>query len=138
MPPSAVPGSLFRPMAEQGPLELRLLIKAFNKMVVQLAEQQSSLRQYAHKALLSQEEERQRLSHELHDGTMQDLVGLVQRVELCRSEMDRDPLLARRRLDELQGLLEQTLGGCAPDQQCFAAFHPGRPGPSGCPAGVVQ
>jgi signal transduction histidine kinase len=106
----AVPGSLFHPMPEQGPLELRLLIKAFNKMVVQLAEQQSSLRQYAHKALLSQEEERQRLSHELHDGTMQDLVGLVQRVELCRSEMDRDPLLARRRLDELQGLLEQTLG----------------------------
>ena len=106
----AVPGSLFHPTPEQGPLELRLLIKAFNKMVVQLAEQQSSLRQYAHKALLSQEEERQRLSHELHDGTMQDLVGLVQRVELCRSEMDRDPLLARRRLDELQGLLEQTLG----------------------------
>ena len=106
----AVPGSLFRPMIEQGPKEIRLLIKAFNRMVVQLAEQQSSLRQYAHKALLSQEEERQRLSHELHDGTMQDLVGLVQRVELCRSEMDRDPPLARRRLDELQGLLEQTLG----------------------------
>ena len=105
----AVPGSLFRPMTEQGPLELRLLIKAFNKMVVQLAEQQSSLRQYAHRTLLSQEEERQRLSHELHDGTMQDLVGLVQRVELCRSEMERDPLLARRRLDELQSLLEQTL-----------------------------
>jgi signal transduction histidine kinase len=107
---NAVPGSLFHPMAEQGPLELRLLIKAFNKMVVQLAEQQSRQRQYAHKALLSQEEERQRLSHELHDGTMQDLVGLVQRVELCRSEMDLDPLLARRRLDELQGLLEQTMG----------------------------
>ena len=106
----AVPGSLFRPMPEQGPQELRQLIGAFNKMVVQLAEQQTSLRQYAHKALLSQEEERQRLSHELHDGTMQDLVGLVQRVELCRSEMERDPLLARRRLDELQGLLEQTLG----------------------------
>ena len=106
----AIPGSLFHPMPEQGPLELRLLINAFNKMVVQLAEQQSSLRQYAHQALLSQEQERQRLSHELHDGTMQDLVGLVQRVELCRSEMDRDPLLARRRLDELQGLLEQTLG----------------------------
>ena len=106
----ALPGSLFRPMPGQGPLELRLLINAFNKMVVQLAEQQGSLRQYAHKALLSQEQERQRLSHELHDGTMQDLVGLVQRVELCRSEMDRDPLLARRRLDELQSLLEQTLG----------------------------
>ena len=106
----AIPGSLFRPMPEQGPAELRTLIKAFNQMVVQLAEQQTSLRQYAHKALLSQEEERQRLSHELHDGTMQDLVGLVQRVELCRSEMEHDPVLARRRLDELQELLQATLG----------------------------
>ncbi len=106
----AVPGSLFRPMVEQGPIELRLLIKAFNQMVVQLAEQQASLRQYAHKALLSQEEERQRLSHELHDGTLQDLIGLVQRVELCRNEMEVDPLLVRQRLDELQILINQTLG----------------------------
>jgi signal transduction histidine kinase len=106
----AVPGSVFHPMTEQGPVELRDLIKAFNQMVIRLAEQQGALRQYAHKALLSQEEERQRLSHELHDGTVQDLVGLGQRVELCRSEMERDPELARRRLDELQGLVEQTLG----------------------------
>ena len=106
----ALPGSLFHPMLEQGPHELRQLIKAFNQMVVQLAEQQSGLRQYAHKALLSQEEERQRLSHELHDGTLQDLVGLVQRVELCRNELEIDPSLARRRLDELQALLDQTLG----------------------------
>ena len=106
----ALPGSLFRPMAGQGPYELHLLINAFNRMVVQLAEQQSGLRQYAHKALLSQEEERQRLSHELHDGTLQDLVGLVQRVELCRNEMETDPLQARRRLDELHTLLDQTLG----------------------------
>jgi len=105
----AVPGSVFHPMMEQGPVELQELIKAFNQMVIRLAEQQGTLRQYAHKALLSQEEERQRLSHELHDGTVQDLVGLAQRVELCRSEMERDPELARRRLDELQNLVEQTL-----------------------------
>jgi signal transduction histidine kinase len=79
--------------------------------VIRLAEQQTTLRQYAHLALLSQEKERQRVSHELHDGTLQDLMGLAQRVELCRNELERDPLLARRRLDELQGLLEQTLGG---------------------------
>jgi len=105
----AVPGSVFRPMTEQGPAELQELIRAFNQMVIRLAEQQGTLRQFAHKALLSQEEERQRLSHELHDGTVQDLVGLAQRVELCRSEMERDPEQARRRLDELQGLVEQTL-----------------------------
>jgi len=80
-------------------------------MVIRLAEQQSTLRHYAHKALLSQEDERQRISHELHDGTLQDLVGLTQRVELCRNELDKNPHLARHRLDELQGLLEQTLAG---------------------------
>jgi len=106
----AIPGSVFHPMTEQGPVELQDLIKAFNQMVIRLAEQQEAVRQYAHKALLSQEEERQRLSHELHDGTVQDLVGLAQRVELCRSEMAHDPELARRRLDELQDLVEQTLG----------------------------
>ena len=105
----AVPGSIFRPVPERGPLEIRALIHAFNQMVIRLAEQQSVLRQYAHKALLSQEEERQRFSHELHDGTLQDLVGLTQRVELCRNELERDPVLAQHRLDELHGLLEQTI-----------------------------
>jgi signal transduction histidine kinase len=78
-------------------------------MVIRLAEQQTALRQYAHKALLSQEEERQRLSHELHDGTLQDLVGLVQRVQLCSNELEHNPHMAHRRLDELHRLLEQTL-----------------------------
>jgi signal transduction histidine kinase len=106
---SAIPGSIFHPVPERGPLEIRSLTHAFNQMVIRLAEQQTILRQYAHKALLSQEEERQRLSHELHDGTLQDLIGLTQRVELCRNELDRDPLMARRRLDELHTLLGQTL-----------------------------
>ncbi|HTX80464.1 MAG TPA: histidine kinase [Longilinea sp.] len=105
----ALPGSLFRPMAEDGPREVRTLIRAFNRMVIRLAEQQLTLRQYAHQALLSQEEERQRLSHELHDGTVQELVGLAQRVELCKSELDRDPNLARARLEELHELVERTL-----------------------------
>jgi signal transduction histidine kinase len=107
----AVPGSVFHPVPEHGPQEIRALINAFNQMVIRLAEQQTALRQYAQKALLSQEEERQRLSHELHDGTLQDLVGLAQRVELCRSELNVDPQRASQRLDELQKLLGQTLDG---------------------------
>jgi len=105
----AVPGSVFHPVPERGPEEVRKLINAFNQMVIHLAEQQTVMRQYAHKALLSQEEERQRLSLELHDGTLQDLVGLAQRVELCSNELDRDPQMARIRLDELQKLLIQTI-----------------------------
>ncbi len=105
----AVPGSIFHPVTEQGPAELRSLTAAFNQMVIQLAQQQAVVREYARKALLSQEEERQRLSHELHDGTVQDLVGLAQRLELCRSEMDSNPARARQRLDELRALSQETL-----------------------------
>lgn len=105
----AVPGSVFHPTPIQGPLEIRSLIIAFNQMVIRLAEQHSMLRQYAHKELISQEEERQRLSHELHDGTVQDLIGLSQRIELCRNEMESNPQAAKHRLDELQGLVEHTI-----------------------------
>lgn len=105
----AIPGSVFYPVPERGPVELRSLTASFNQMVIQLAGQQTTLRQYAQKALLSQEEERQRLSHELHDGTVQELVGLAQRLELCRGEMDSDPAQAKRRLDELRGLAQHTL-----------------------------
>jgi signal transduction histidine kinase len=103
------PGSLFRPMAADGPEEIQALTRAFNQMVIRLAEQQAALRQYAEKALLSQEEERQRISHELHDETVQELVGLLQRVDLCRGEMKYDPERARRRLDELKDLAGQAL-----------------------------
>ncbi len=105
----AVPGSIFHPVPQHGPKEIRALINEFNQMVIRLAEQQHSLRQYAHKALLSQEEERQRLSHELHDGTLQDMVGLVQRVELCRNDLDTNPAYAKQRLDDLHDLLNKTI-----------------------------
>jgi len=105
----AVPGSIFHPIKVYGPQEIRTLIDAFDQMVIRLAEQQSALRQYSHQALLSQEEERQRLSHELHDSTLQDLVGLSQRVELCQNEINIDPNLARARLDEIHNLLNRTL-----------------------------
>jgi signal transduction histidine kinase len=105
----AVPGSIFHPIKAYGPQEIRTLINAFNQMVIRLAEQQSALRQYSHQALLSQEEERQRLSHELHDGILQDLVGLSQRVELCRNEIKTDTGQAQERLDEIHDLLNCTL-----------------------------
>jgi signal transduction histidine kinase len=105
----AVPGSTFYPIKAKGPKEIRTLINAFNQMVIHLAEQQSALRQYSHQALLSQEEERQRLSHELHDGILQDLVGLSQRVELCQNELKTDPNLAKERLIEFNELLNRTL-----------------------------
>ncbi|MBI5563560.1 MAG: ATP-binding protein [Chloroflexi bacterium] len=101
-----VPGGIFHPLKVEGPLEVRGLISAFNKMVIRLAEQQGALRQYAAQVLHSQEEERQRLSRDLHDETVQDLIGFIQRIELCRNEIERDPAAVIQRLDELYQLAQ--------------------------------
>jgi len=106
---AAIPGSTFRPLPEAGAKEIRKLISAFNKMVIRLAKQQAALRQYAQKAMLNQEEEKLNLSHELHDGILQNLVALRQRVELCQNELNNDPSQAHRRLDEIQGLMEDAI-----------------------------
>jgi len=102
-------GVPFHPLEAQGPPEIRTLIGAFNYMVIRLAEQRATLRQYALQVLRSQEGERRRISRELHDETVQDLVGLVQRIELCRSAVRQEPAVAMRRLDELQSLAEGAL-----------------------------
>lgn len=105
----AVPGSVFEPLPENGPQEIRSLIHAFNQMVIRLAKQQIALRQYAHKSLLSQEEERQRLSRELHDGPLQDLVGLHQRIELYQNELAEAPQQAEQRLLEIDQIIDHSI-----------------------------
>jgi signal transduction histidine kinase len=99
----------FKPIQENGPLEIRSLINAFNHMVIRLARQQNTLRQYAHKSLLSQEEERQRLSRELHDGPLQDLVGLHQRIELYQNELVENPQQAANRLQEINQIIDHSI-----------------------------
>jgi signal transduction histidine kinase len=104
-----VPGSTFRPSQAQGPREVRQLIRAFNQMVIRLAKQQAALREYAVQVLESQESERRRVARDLHDETVQDLVGLMQRIELCRVSLEREPAATQLRLDELHTLAADAL-----------------------------
>jgi PAS domain S-box-containing protein len=78
-------------------------------MAIRLTQQRSTLRSYAIQVLKSQEEERKRISRELHDQTVQDLVGLKQRLELSRREMDRDPDQAKVYMDQLESLIHKAL-----------------------------
>ena len=55
-----------------------------------------------------QEEERARLARELHDGTVQSLVALGQRVQMIERQID-DREVATRRLSELRQLIQQAL-----------------------------
>ncbi|MCL4505004.1 MAG: PAS domain S-box protein [Chloroflexi bacterium] len=79
------------------------------QIMQRLEEQQKALREYAHRLIESQEDERKRLSRELHDDTLQDMVALAQRAELSRTALDRDHSVAVSRLDELQALAKEMI-----------------------------
>jgi len=79
------------------------------QIMARLEEQQKTLRAYAHRLIESQEEERKRLSRELHDDTLQDLVALAQKAELSHTALERDQAVAGRRLDELQALAKDMI-----------------------------
>jgi signal transduction histidine kinase len=98
------PGGIFRPLALAGPREAQTLIDSFNRLMIRLAEQRATLREYSLQVLRSQEDERRRVSREIHDETLQEVVALVQRIELLRSQplAGRDELVAG--LDELHEL----------------------------------
>ncbi|GAP14357.1 histidine kinase [Longilinea arvoryzae] len=102
-------GGEFHDVPIAGPPEITLLLTTFNRMMSIQKEQRESLRKYAMKILETQEEERKRISRELHDETVQDLVGLSQRLELCHTAIVKDPQAARIRLRELQTLINRAI-----------------------------
>ena len=104
-------GQPFQPLKIEGPQEMQSLIAATNRMVSRLARQQTRLRQYAIQVVRSQEEERKRISRDLHDDTVQELVGLVQRLDLCRRDLIDKPESAAMRMDELNEIAQNTLAG---------------------------
>ncbi|WP_085316237.1 cache domain-containing protein [Derxia lacustris] len=57
------------------------------------------LRQLAHQVVQSQEDERARLSRELHDGSSQTLVSIKLLVETAAAQIGADPAGARQQLD---------------------------------------
>jgi len=103
-------GDRFTPLDASGPAEVEALVAAFNHMVTQLARQRDTLQEYASRVLRSQEEERKRISRDLHDETAQELVGLMQRIDLCRLSAEDNPQLVAA-LDELAELASDALIG---------------------------
>jgi len=103
-------GHTFIPPDVSGPVDVEALVTAFNHMVTRLRRQRDTLHDYATRTLHSQEEERKRISRDLHDETAQDLVGLMQRIDLCRLQAGENPQLIPA-LDELADLTSNTLLG---------------------------
>jgi PAS domain S-box-containing protein len=70
---------------------------------------QNELRDFLALVTRVQEDERRRISRELHDDTAQALVALGRRLETCRELLPDSTRLVAARLEELSGLVDTTL-----------------------------
>lgn len=85
------------PLADR---ELEALIEMFNTMLNAVHRYRTQLRGIASRALHSAEDERRRISRELHDDTAQTLSALMVRLQVARDT--KDPHVAERHLDEIR------------------------------------
>jgi len=89
--------------------EIRELQKAVRHMATQIRNYQQGMQDYLGAITTAQEEERKRLARELHDEAIQGLVVLVQRVQMARRNLARDPDAVGAQLAEVQSLLEAIM-----------------------------
>lgn len=92
--------------------ELRALGIAFNGMVAQLSSYRTGLQEYVASVTDSQEEERKRIARDLHDGTIQSLIAIGQRIELAREMLGEQPIeSSKEQLTELRTMLTDAVAG---------------------------
>ena len=90
-----------------GIAEIRQLQAKLSQMAHKVQAAQSSLHGYIGEITEAQEEERRRLARELHDGTIQSLIALKQRVQMVRITLMAEP--EKQALKTLEILAEQTI-----------------------------
>ncbi|AEV68831.1 sensor histidine kinase [Acetivibrio clariflavus] len=61
------------------------------------------------KIIKAQEEERQRVAREMHDGPAQLMSNIVLKAEICERLMDSDPVKAKEELRNLKSIVRDTL-----------------------------
>ena len=59
----------------------------------------------------AQEDERHRISRELHDGVAQDLANLIFQTAICEKLVDRDPEEAKHNIQELRRGIRECISG---------------------------
>ncbi|MCB0022045.1 MAG: sensor histidine kinase [Caldilinea sp.] len=90
--------------------EIEALRKAIDQMAEQIKRYQAGLETYLLAITRAQEEERARLSRELHDETVQSLIAFDHKIQKIQRTLDRDPALAHSQLAELRHLLVDAIG----------------------------
>lgn len=92
--------------------ELRLLGRSFNHMVDQLQAYRKGLHEYVTAVTDSQEEERKRIARDLHDGTIQNLIAIGQRIELSREMLGEQSVdESRQQLTEVRTMVKESIEG---------------------------
>lgn len=81
-----------------------------HRMLEQSHHMQEQLRQLSHQIMEAQEDERKRISRELHDQITQTLVGIHVLLESLTREAILDPRILRRRIVRTQALVERSIG----------------------------
>ena len=76
--------------------EIGELGRSFNFMMDQIARYRAGMRRYVAAITHSQEDERKRISRDLHDDTVQALVAVGQRIDLCRAKFADQEDITRR------------------------------------------
>src|SRR5512140_2621250 len=93
----------------EGIAEVRHLQSALVDMSRKVRAAQEGLHDYIGAITAAQEDERMHLARELHDDTIQAVIALKQRVQLAQKSVKDQG--ARRTLQELESLSEQTIEG---------------------------
>ncbi len=92
--------------------ELRTLGMAFNHMVTQLSAYRAGLQEYVASVTDSQEEERKRIARDLHDGTIQNLIAIGQRIELAREMLGEQTIdESKAQLTEVRTMVTDAIAG---------------------------
>ncbi len=90
--------------------EIRELGQAFNHLVAQISSYRTGLQEYVASVTDSQEDERKRIARDLHDGTIQSLIAIGQRIELTRDALAEQPLTqSRQLLTEIKAMVTETI-----------------------------
>jgi signal transduction histidine kinase len=94
-----------------GVQEIRDLQATLSHMAQRLQQMQAGMHSYIAAMLQGQEDERRRLSRELHDDTLQSLIALDQQRQMAQRALSADPPKALKHLDQLHDMIEQTSNG---------------------------
>jgi signal transduction histidine kinase len=94
-----------------GVQEIHDLQTTLNHMAQRVQQMQSGMHSYVGAMIRGQEEERKRISHELHDDTLQSLIALGQKRQMAQRALQHDPAKTAEYLEQLHQMIDETING---------------------------